>query len=454
MVLLSEDGNDVIPFPRCLSSLHRPRRGDGAGGDLILLQHSLSLPSSTNSSSSTTTEIYRRANVRTPTETATRERVAGCLFLRHVVEMSETKQVIVVQTTDTIFSSKWLKEQSQKRTNHNNDVKQRMSVISVSQDTSGWDVEEDDVHQSSDHNPHTNNNNMDAPVPAPQPSSDYTISMSLDNNLDTLFRLMEEEIKRLVVDGHALSTAASGISKGRLDKHSTSVEDDNAGNVVIVMIESIVPLVMRHGWERVCFGLQDMLSNHPSVVMWIPVWTETCTSSQLMQLEDMAQAVLWMRRGDLHVLQKPRQGGKGGVLTRKTRRGIIPFDIHYHMERQEWELELLQQLPQQPLDVTPESNSNNVGSQHGYQHPPPSQPAALTTPSIQQPASATVNARSTKPILRLEEDDEDRKARQPTSSLVIPSSSSASSRPQIYLQDDDPEYDDLDEEDPDDDLDL
>jgi hypothetical protein len=152
-------------------------------------------------------------------------------------------------------------------------------------------------------------------------------------------------------------------------------------------------------------------------------------------------------------LQKPRQGEKGGVLTRKTRRGIIPFDIHYHMERQEWELELLQQLPRQPLDVTPESNSNNVGSQHGYQHPPPSQPAALTTPSIQQPA-VTLNARSTKPILRLEEDDEDRKARQPNSSLVIPSPSSASSRPQIYLQDDDPEYDDLDEEDPDDDLDL
>jgi len=160
------------------------------------------------------------------------------------------------------------------------------------------------------------------------------------------------------------------------------------------------------------------------------------SSQEHRKLEQVANAVLYASGGDALLLREGIRE-RGNVV-----RDTVPFEVKRRIEEDadnntQFEIELLQTETKR----SPEPTVNNESSAptSADDHPPGGD---TTLPPL--PVSRQQQQRAGKVTLKLEkdEDNETRKA------------SEEPKRPLIYVQDDDPEYDDMDEEDPDDDLDF
>jgi hypothetical protein len=179
-----------------------------------------------------------------------------------------------------------------------------------------------------------------------------------------------------------------------------------------IVVESLTPIIMRHGVSRTLAWLRLLVKCRTTIV--VPILTESLLLEQHVALEDMAQAVLYLHEGDMTMI---RQGVRErGNLLRET----VLFQVHTNEADGAVSIEVVQQEDDtEKLQATPEFTDRGT----------------VTT-------SITTGSRPGKVQLQLEDDD------------APPSANEEASRPHIYVQDNDPEFDDLDEEDPDDDLDL
>jgi hypothetical protein len=292
-------------------------------------------------------QLYQRAGVRTPAESAIRDGLGGYAWLEHLVELALKSNHVVWIATKAQASPITSRLMSQ--SNNNNNV----TVIQAAVDPWSWD-------------------------------EDCIDSPSL-NNLQELHTLVKEQIQ----------------------KHS---------NTVLVW-ESLTPLIAVHGFETF---LRFLKCFDDSFQIW-PIRIEALTPLQHQALEDAAQALLNLQGGDMTMI---RQGirERGNILRKK-----LPFRLDgVRLVELENEEELTtakdHETNKDLAAVVPESSSSSAKpQQHGR-----------------------VDTGSSRKIkLQLEEDDEPKTNTPPETS-----------RPRIYLQDDDIEFDDMDEEDPDDDLDL
>jgi hypothetical protein len=189
---------------------------------------------------------------------------------------------------------------------------------------------------------------------------------------------------------------------GNLEELIRRISQSAEGGVSMIVLESLTPIVMRHGLQKAVVFLQKLLQSTCATII-IPVLIETFTPQQHRALEDLAQAVLLLQNGEAALLRH-------GV---RERLNVVREIVAYEIDNENC-LQLLSPAPSLP-------NSGNTVAASTMESPEPS------------------SARPGKVTLRHEEED---------------SKLPAAPRPHIYMQDDDPEFDDLDEEDPDDDLDI
>ena len=244
-----------------------------------------------------------------------------------------------------------------------------------------------------------------------------------------------------------------------------SSQAQSSPHCIPIVLESATPLVQLYGFVAVHHFIQQLMAI-PHTLILLPVLSESLTAHQHQQLEDLAHTALWLSNHtgqvDLHVL----------------RRGIREQDSTV---REIWEFAL-----QQSSSVS--SNNNNssisivpfrlvVGESEGdndddegddapgqvnlleAMNPalnPDARPASQQQqqPSVDSDATGEITKRTNKITLKLENDDGDDKPQRSAATTVAPPSAPAANAPRIFMQDDDPEFEDYDEEDPDDDLDI
>jgi len=361
---------------------------------LFLVQHSQSLQTRQTAAAvqhQQDESVYRRAGLRTPAETAARDWQAVHLWLPYIVGELQKEQpctVLWVQTSSRSTPA-WLAKNTR-----------RVTVLDASAtDPFGWD--DDD----SNHNSHDKGG-------------------GLLNDLDQLATAIEERIRTLQQQ-----------QQQPFDQ-SNSNSDSNHTPIVL---ESLTPLLLRHGLRRTMHFLQRLSQTARPVVA--AVLTESIPAAQHQALEDLAQAVLCLAAGQAVLL---RQGVREtGNLVREN----LPYRIVTDAKTTERRLVVM--VDTVLNDIATEASE--PGTTSATAAGPVSAAAAAPTVTA---ASAAV-ARPKK--MQLQDDDGPRKqvataAR--TTATVTAATTSSAGGPRIFLQDDDPEFEDYDEEDPDDDLDL
>ena len=203
----------------------------------------------------------------------------------------------------------------------------------------------------------------------------------------------------------------------------------------VVVWESLTPLLIRHdGLISKTISFLRKFSSSSCLQIW-PVRIDSVTKVQHAHLEDTASAVLWLQGGEMTLI---RQGiRETGNIVRET----LPFRIEIESSSASASDGMYYRL----LEVENENEDENLDVT------PQDQELATLTPttgrsatSADETSAGTVKTRSrTKVQLQMEEEMVD-----------APATPTDNHRPRIFLQDDDPEFDDLDEEDPDDDLEI
>ena len=220
-------------------------------------------------------------------------------------------------------------------------------------------------------------------------------------------------------------------------------QTNTSGTPVILIWQSLTPLIVVHGFQKVL----RLLCALPTCLQIWPVNLQVMTPKQHAQLEDASNAILYLQNGEMNII---RQGirERGNILRQK-----LPFRLEAivsdrHKQRRFRIVEEAEDEERRNDDDDDHhtkagkiSNKKGNGVNGG---------SVYKAGSIE---SSHIDSRSRGAHLYLEESDGGRNERVGgtfSSEMEL----AAPSRPRIYLEDDDPEFDDFDEEDPDDDLDL
>ena len=210
----------------------------------------------------------------------------------------------------------------------------------------------------------------------------------------------------------AESSQAGKITIANLQSLARVIIEQATPNAVI-FLQSLTPLISMHGLDSTVTFLHDLLQNSVSTTLIIHVLTECLTQPQHIVLEDLAHAVLILEGGEATLMRR-------GV---RERANLLRESVHFEID--ERGLRLLSTETSAAVD-TSAAKSVDVVAQ-----------LSAPTPEVVPSTSAS---RPGKIILQHEDNDV---AAAPNAPKL-----------RIYLQDDDPEFDDMDEEDPDDDLDI
>jgi hypothetical protein len=173
----------------------------------------------------------------------------------------------------------------------------------------------------------------------------------------------------------------------------------------VVIMDSINPILMLYGWERTFQFLQQLHDKLAGVTIIVPVLVECLTVQQHILLEDMAQAVLVLENGMMTMLRQ-------GVCERSK---VLRENVQFLLDGTTLRLHVSDTQQSTTPSTVPEAQVKQMDLN-----------VKATVTKVEGPVK-----------LRHEEGD-----------------LHSRTKPHIFLQDDDPEFQDLDEEDPDDDLDF
>ena len=247
---------------------------------------------------------------------------------------------------------------------------------------------------------------------------------------------------------HPLQTLLNQI-KQHFSAHDENTKQQQNNFCIPIVLESLVPLVQLYGFSTTLQFVKQLLQCSPSL-LFLPALMETLSPRQHQQLEDLAHTVMWLSnhtgQGDLHVLRKGIREHDSTVreiwnfalrpLENSTTATNMPFQLIVGEQEEEKEDDADENAPEQVNlleEIFPERELK-----------PQQQPVE------EEPAAPVGTKSSSKKItLKLEDDNEKKGPKQ----MQQPQQASKNA-PKIFLQDDDPEFEDFDEEDPDDDLEI
>mmetsp|Transcript_3273 Transcript_3273/g.9059 ORF Transcript_3273/g.9059 Transcript_3273/m.9059 type:complete len:482 (+) Transcript_3273:171-1616(+) len=401
--------------------------------------------------------LYKHAGVATPAERATRDIYGGAetaWLLRllelavqqqqqeqqqqqqqqHAVSDNESVSIVYVATKDRPGVPSIIEELPP-------ESRDKVQVVDLaSRDPFGWD---DDEHKTeTENNDETDDDETD---------DDGTGTTTARANLMNLANVYVALREKFVAAG------ASGTRKP-----------------VVVVWQSLTPLIVVHGFPIV---LRLLCALPPCLQVW-PIHTQILTPEQHARLEDASNALMCLRGGQMNLV---RQGirEKGNILRQK-----LPFRLVVDVASDvagggRRRFRIAEEAEDDGDDgnaagsrnankTTNNDNDNDNDGPHtssnarGKGTKPGERPISAT----QAEASGALRSsrgsggRSRGIQLRIDDTDGGRsdqtgpKASSSQQQQQEQNEATAPNRPRIYLQDDDPEFDDFDEEDPDDDLEI
>jgi hypothetical protein len=232
--------------------------------------------------------------------------------------------------------------------------------------------------------------------------------------LQTVFLSLSASVDPLGWDKEENATAEK-ITMANLDCLAQNIVREATCNSMIVL-ESITPLVTLHGLNRTVDFLHQVTKQSSSATIVVPVLIESLTPAQHIALEDLADSVFILEGGEATLMRR-------GV---RERANVLRNQVQFEID-DDGHLRLLS-----PIEMTVSTTNSGVAERDSKKVG--QAPHAEGVVSLVQ--------RQGKVTLRHEDDK------------VSTESFSTTPKPHIYLQDDDPEFADMDEEDPDDDLDI
>lgn len=423
-----------VPLPDCAPAVaiegkHGHRRGDDTSEEcfVLLVQHSLGsnlriLSSGgsgtgdlaarrhgdtssdgirgnarkTNAASSdakdvTTPTLYERAGVRSPPERAWRDLHGSSAWLENIFQsLGKASDVVLwVQTLP-------VRDRRRIPSLHN------VETMNLSRDPFGWNAQ------------------GEGESPGNEPNLE---------NLDRVLQVIKDRVQEVSMTS----------SEHRKDSRTTSPPRPPRGFVPVVL-QSVTPIVHRHGFARTLQFLKELQRCCPVLV--VPTNIEALSRDQHWSLEGMASAVLAVEDGVAVML----------------RRGIREIT---NVVREALELDFAD------FGGTTSASTSTRTFIPRVRRVSPSSGVASTAERPETTKEETLGATTSpalptgKPKIQLSISDEDapraaaswrsvRTSNEPSESAV----QEERNQPNIIVQDDDPEFDDYDEEDPDDDLDL
>jgi hypothetical protein len=251
---------------------------------------------------------------------------------------------------------------------------------------------------------------------------------------------------------------------------------------VIIIWQSLVPLFVLHGYDKVLFFLSRLTLSStteaktktaasrrrilPNCLQVWPVDRERLTSQQHAKLEDLSHAIMFFNSGELTVMRR-------GIRERDNLlRDVVPYEL----VRETIPLSKSSSASGCLYYRVDELSTITIENEGTKKRQTSASSMAADMESITLDDSRTKNkksgvgvggnmkstsSRSGRVQLRLEDDEE--KNHRPRGHATVQQHDHSyeqrqhqeqHSRPRIYLEDNDPEFADLDEDDPDDDLDF
>lgn len=359
-------------------------------------------------------KIYQYAGLRTPVENAKRDIQIGSLLHEYLINrlcsMKHTK-IIYIKTMpnyESMIMESWIKSHR----NESPDQKEKIMIVDCcgggsSNNPYGWDdeYEQETIMKDS------------------AMEQSYTCSIE---NLSELY----EYIRSIVMEAW-----------------KSTMNDSDPNTSISIVLQSLTPIYMRHGFNQMIKLIQRMRQIEYVTSFMISIPSHYYTSKQNCILEDIANAVLVCHHGSISFLYQ-------GIRERQ------------HVIREQIEYDIMTTTPTTKhsyLRISPQQTGNKS--------------KAHDVNEIETIGNSDFDAsngdyndnhrhdiiirdgKNKKLTLSYETEDDDdmneqeRTTKKSTSATII-TPSAATATPFIYVQDDDPEYDDYDEEDPDDDLDL
>mmetsp|Transcript_3488 Transcript_3488/g.6599 ORF Transcript_3488/g.6599 Transcript_3488/m.6599 type:complete len:437 (-) Transcript_3488:48-1358(-) len=248
----------------------------------------------------------------------------------------------------------------------------------------------------------------------------------------------------------ALQNAATHIaSTSRSSSGSTCTT-----HPVPIIFDSFTPLVLYHGVEKVHILLTALKQSQTKKKttstaflspIFAPVLSEIIPPSGNRILEDYADAVMTLYGGKLSIAK--RSARNGGMVSCGLSGGLrlVKEVQHFELKDLAWnELVLIKGDKQDIGNVTQKRNDSEVDASV--------QDVIEKTEKIK--IHATKEKGKVRPTLMHENDDEGSSSLQQLQQQQDKEREQRKPKPVIYLEENDPEFQDLDEEDPDDDLDI
>jgi hypothetical protein len=399
-----------------------PSSSFSASSYRILLQTSYSLQTRISAAEPVENpHLYRRAGVATPQDRATRDIYGGgetTGWLLRLVELAVKQQPqqqdasndATNNTTNTgsiasvIFITTKIRPQNYSVIEELPDeLRTKVKVIELaSHDPFGWDSDSND---------------------GTDVESVTTTNM---NNLPQLYKRLQDESRK-----------------------------KDAGPIILIW-QSLTPLILVHGFPKIL----RLLCALPTCLQVWPVNVQLLTPKQHAQLEDASNALLCMQGGEMTMI---RQGvrERSNILREK-----LPFRLTPIFKDGQQRYRVVEGAENNEdnswYDVDHNdgvnNNNNNDDTNNNNEDANASNTNAVDkTGSIR---SSTRGSKSRGVQLRIEEEDEGGNSGGGRNERLVAKVSSendevaAPNRPRIYMQDNDPEFDDFDEEDPDDDLEI
>ena len=420
--------------------------------------------SDANNKSNATSEdaLYRLAGLRTPSESASRDLAGGLLALSALEEVASRTGGRVVWVSLANHLSVPSRGDGNGDSGWEAQFQRNGVTVDLASDPLGWDEndgEEDGENKQEDDD--------DGPS---------TTHRCYSSRMDSLQAVLT------TIEGAAASIA--------------STQDGDAGNKattrdIPVIFDSIVPLLSYHGSAKTYRFLQCLLgrgtignsSDSASTRVALspivaPISIESIRPADMRRFEDEADAIVCLSGGEMRTMRRGGGDGKVGGAAGRLGTDVQQFALEQNQLQKQQQpgvtglgytsaerLVLLKSTGQGDNEerkkvVAQRKTRDGIDTSRGDESllPTTTEKLAsveLASPTSQAPSASSSSSHRTRPTLQIGEKGRDTAnsaaATEATSKYKQPTSKSG---PRIFVQDDDPEFDDMDEEDLDDDLDL
>jgi hypothetical protein len=408
----SSTPQNSTPFQSLFLSLTRPFSSESISCNpytpyLVLFQHNQHLIQRLIAAEpDQSAQLYKNAGLLTPKETSVKDGRAD-LFVKEAWRECVKRcsgRVIVVKCSQSIdFGCD--KEIRKNRKNRELDklFGENGVVVDLFSDPLGWDADF---------------------------RSDANVECS---SVATTFKAQATKLQSVLL---VLQEAAQYISS------QTSLDDGTTETIqpIPIIFDSITPLLLHHGVEKVTMLFSRLKQSVEKTIIspiFVPTLTEILPSSGNKILEEYADAILTLNGGKLTIAK--RSARVGGMVCGGLSGGLRLTKDHQHFEiegngNNSNGLVLLKKGMESSSKVMKEEKNDLHDIESGAKRL-----------NLSDNTSSMEKNSTQRPILQHEEDKSEASNTKEVSSKPAP---------RIFLEENDPEFHDLDEEDPDDDLDI